>query len=575
MVIRQHTNGICSIFCPSDCAGRGICDFSAKFPKCECCNKDDKSLDCRLSQGCEMKSNNNKEQLYPSNSDNGEETQPPFSSTNDVGEKNDIPTNSDNGGKNFCGSSLEDASQCQKGKECVSSSRDCGGVQWCYEDVHCNKDEETSSYNDNNNDSEKNKIKDNDKVNHENYYDNENSNENNSNNDNNDNNSNDAIPSNYEDGEEQIIITESDNENMKFCGSSFGDASQCKGGEECASGSSRSCGRGQTCYVVMSCEEKASTYNFCGISYAEASMCNVNNECPSGLNFECIGFQSCFTVSSCPNFNEGDTIFNNKDKDTSKGYTDGNDGGINVDVNNDTSNNNDNEKDANNYNSIDNDNNNNNNNNNSDNNNNNDNDNDNNNNNNNDNYNNDNDDNYNNDINNKGDNSNDNSDNSSNNNNSNQISKNSYYCGTRKNDAKKCITSCSQRLDTLCPFGETCFSGIICEIVTTQTEPAKLEASLLVPPSISPVSLPSSLPSMNPRQLTQVVYNFCLEHETLTPVYYLVRETDKSIQLLLTGLFQDDEKLDGNPFEFSEKDIIVDSVKTIWIPEPPDENKCE
>lgn len=36
-----------SMFCPANCGGRGICNYNAQFPVCECFDPDDTSNDCR------------------------------------------------------------------------------------------------------------------------------------------------------------------------------------------------------------------------------------------------------------------------------------------------------------------------------------------------------------------------------------------------------------------------------------------------------------------------------------------------------------------------------------------------
>ena len=39
----------CSLFCPYNCAGRGICDYTSDNVDCICCNEDDKTPTCENS----------------------------------------------------------------------------------------------------------------------------------------------------------------------------------------------------------------------------------------------------------------------------------------------------------------------------------------------------------------------------------------------------------------------------------------------------------------------------------------------------------------------------------------------
>jgi len=94
------------------------------------------------------------------------------------------------------------------------------------------------------------------------------------------------------------------------CGSSWGDAlSSC--GQECPGGVDSECPSGQSCFSDVTCEgvstgdNTSSGSNRCGSSW-ENAMSSCGQECPGGVDSECPSGQSCFSDVTCEGVSTGD-----------------------------------------------------------------------------------------------------------------------------------------------------------------------------------------------------------------------------------------------------------------------------
>jgi hypothetical protein len=82
------------------------------------------------------------------------------------------------------------------------------------------------------------------------------------------------------------------------------------------------------------------------------------------------------------------------------------------------------------------------------------------------------------------------------------------------------------------------------------------------------------MPSFKARSLAAATYTFCVEHDTLTPVFLLVRNVDQEITRLLTELFLDDVSVVKESWNIDEKHLLVASVDTKWLPDAPENFEC-
>eukprot|EP00554_Chaetoceros_debilis_P014309 CAMPEP_0194124942 /NCGR_PEP_ID=MMETSP0150-20130528/59201_1 /TAXON_ID=122233 /ORGANISM="Chaetoceros debilis, Strain MM31A-1" /LENGTH=2931 /DNA_ID=CAMNT_0038818727 /DNA_START=94 /DNA_END=8886 /DNA_ORIENTATION=- len=237
--------------CPSNCRGRGLCDFSLADPVCLCCDPNDASEDCRFSDPCDLEDTSNGS-LFCGKSfgdasscrDNSECPGGLDSDCNDGEYCFSVLSCDDTitGGENYyCGTTLSNASSCSS--PCPSgSSRDCPFDQQCFGTSSCNLEEDSSN------------------------------------------------------DDDEVDLVDSNN----FCGSSYQEALQC-GSTSCPSGTNSECPLGESCFTVdgeCTIDDDDDGNNYCGKTFQDAATCE-DTKCPSGTNGECPIGSSCFTIESC------------------------------------------------------------------------------------------------------------------------------------------------------------------------------------------------------------------------------------------------------------------------------------
>ena len=87
-------------------------------------------------------------------------------------------------------------------------------------------------------------------------------------------------------------------------------------------------------------------------------------------------------------------------------------------------------------------------------------------------------------------------------------------------------------------------------------------------------TIPSAQPSILPRDETEVVYTFCLDHDILIPMQDILNEASQSISSTIYELFQDDVQVMKNKWNIDEQHLYVESVASIWLENPPARYEC-
>ena len=332
--------------CPSNCRGRGVCDFDhTSGPKCTCCNPNDLSEDCSFSPTCEMDMNGPKDGNFFCGTDyedasrcnnidrcpggrnsecnngqfcydvlkckdknyhcgsteaaaaecstpcvTGSSSQCPMDQQcYDVPECTDSPGVIGVDGKNYCGMNFQDASQCLR--ECGADGA-CPALSTCFSISNCLEDDNkfcgTSPA-----DARKcnrqcpggNPDCD---AGEQCYHVNADTCE---------------VPSptraptlpSPNDPPTNVDVPDEITNRptpapLKYCGDDIHEASQCA----LACDTDSDCGINKDCIVVENCHQ------FCGESTTMASQCGLS--CPSGRNSECPDGQSCFTIDNCDHY---------------------------------------------------------------------------------------------------------------------------------------------------------------------------------------------------------------------------------------------------------------------------------
>ena len=85
---------------------------------------------------------------------------------------------------------------------------------------------------------------------------------------------------------------------------------------------------------------------------------------------------------------------------------------------------------------------------------------------------------------------------------------------------------------------------------------------------------PSAQPSILPRDETEVVYTFCLDHDILIPMQEVLNEASQSISKTIYDLFQDDVQVMKNQWNIDEQHLYIENVASIWLENPPARYEC-